>query len=380
MSLPILDVNDDVQSYRTFRALFLPHICPLPPSRPSSPLNLITEPHEDTIESKLRTLDLCAFLNLHDDILYQILQHLDPEDGLTLLKVPTLLWLVCPLSSEIASPLWHCWIRVEGAPECPDGVNLLRWVDVLFGEHICDTCGDLNTPPEPRLLRRICRNCWSNPDFTVLLPCSSAGSPSSHPLLPPPPAPDERLALSKFQTYLLNMPALCVNLSGAEPQLEICKDETQFPTYVMYMNPEWYVVRTEMYTMEDGDVDEYVKRRGEVVDKVYEKEGELTAWIAKYRTLKKPSWVATQESILATIMGALHSGYDKITMTCTFYTLPSTPTLRHYDGLSTSAIAWLLPFLLLDTTMSLDVVDIATSTALAHLDLLYGTRNNGAGL
>ncbi|KAJ8457601.1 hypothetical protein ONZ45_g18249 [Pleurotus djamor] len=349
-----------------------PEYLPLTPSPPSSPLNLIPEPHDDTIYSKLRTLNLRAFLNLHDDILYQILHHLDPEDGLTLLQVPALRSLLCPSSSEIAGPLWHGWIRVDGAPECPAGVSLLRWVDVLFGEHICDTCGDLNTPPEPRLLRRICRNCWSNPDLTVLLPCNLAGSPSSHPLLPPPPAPDKRSALSKFQTHLVNMPALRVNVSGAEPQFAICKDETQSPTYVMYLNSEWYVARARMYTMEDGEVDEYVKRMGEVVDKVYEKVDELTAWIAKYRTLKKPSWVATQESILATIMGALHSGYDKDTMTRTFYALPSTPTLRHCNGAGTSFCP--------SSTMSLDAVDIETSTALAHLDLLYGIHNNAAGL
>ncbi|KAJ8486750.1 hypothetical protein ONZ45_g14572 [Pleurotus djamor] len=296
MSLAMLNNNLDGALGVPFQAL--------PPSESLTFPTELPELHIDNTASTRLTLNLSDFLNLHDDILYQILHLLDPEDGLSLLKVPSLRSLLCPSSSEMAKPLWHYWIRMDGAPECPAGVNILRWVDVLFGEHICDTCGDLNTLPEPRLLRRICQLCRSNPELAVLLPCNSAGLHSSHPLACLP-APDGMPTLSTFQTHLLNMPALCVNVSGV--RLENCKDQAR--THVIYLNPEWYVVRTKMYTMNDVEMDEYIRQVGEVVTAVYErrvhesyeqKEDELTAWIAKYRTLKKASWVAAQETILAT--------------------------------------------------------------------------------
>ena len=89
-------------------------------------------------DPRLLTLDLQGFLDLPVDVVYQILQRIDAEDALLLLKVPSLRTLVCPSSSEIATPLWRHWIRVEGAPECPDGINIVKWADILFGEHICD--------------------------------------------------------------------------------------------------------------------------------------------------------------------------------------------------------------------------------------------------
>ncbi|KAJ8516006.1 hypothetical protein ONZ45_g6629 [Pleurotus djamor] len=270
-------------------------------------------------------LELRDFLNLPVDVVYQILQHINAEDALMLLRVPSLRALICPSSSEIATPLWRH--VVISTPLLNPG---------FYEEYVCivdpiliSSAVKLPPPPSPQL------------------PHAQISSPEEN--LPPLCTPD------------IDMSEVCLSLTIPRHPSSV-RHARRITIRAIYLAPEWFTVRAKLGQQaasptlsRDGSrfddavgADEklgliermkpetvkYLERRKRLVTDVYLKETALMKWINQYRDLEKPSRVAAQNILLADLMSRLLAlGYDKVMIE---YVLENpyqyfTPTLRHYD-------------------------------------------------